>query len=114
MATEAARLDGKTIHISKNKTVLTHTGLLMEGTTSISIASCPAMSSHGLPGLLLKTTQDRLVCCSIQPPDRRRSDHGVSSLSLYETDNDCAPGVSTRSLYSFAREHKRSLTDAQV
>ena len=34
MATEAARLDGKKIHISKNKTVLTHTGLLMEGTTA--------------------------------------------------------------------------------
>ena len=31
MATEAARLDGKKIHISNNKTVLTHTGLLMEG-----------------------------------------------------------------------------------
>jgi hypothetical protein len=32
MATEAARLDGQKIHIRKNKTVLTHTGLLMEGT----------------------------------------------------------------------------------
>ena len=31
MATEAARLDGNKIHISKNKTVLTLTGLLMEG-----------------------------------------------------------------------------------
>jgi hypothetical protein len=35
MATEAARLDGKKIHIRKNKTVLTHTGLLMEGTRVI-------------------------------------------------------------------------------
>ena len=34
MATEAARLDGKKIHISNNKTVLTHTGLLMEDTNA--------------------------------------------------------------------------------
>jgi hypothetical protein len=31
MATEAARLEGKDSTEAKNKTVLTHTGLLMEG-----------------------------------------------------------------------------------
>ena len=44
MATEAARLDGKKIHISKNKTVLTHTGLLMEGTSRLADCSFVVIS----------------------------------------------------------------------
>src|ERR1039457_4452463 len=44
---EAARLDGKKIHISNNKTVLTHTGLLMEGTSRRNSADLAGASSRG-------------------------------------------------------------------
>ena len=83
MATEAARLKGKRNHAGKNKTVLTRTGLLMEGGgTHLNHAALLVPPGRHMEG------DNALICVGLVYPhaSRRRQGAVPSGVSIKHHD----------------------------